>query len=34
VDEQTAGILYEGAGDLYFQKVLLRELLGEIDYPL
>ncbi len=30
VDENTVGILYEGAKELYFQKVPVKELLGEI----
>lgn len=29
VDEQAVGILYEGAGDLFFQKVLIKELLAD-----
>jgi sialidase-1 len=29
IDEETVGILYEGAGDLYFQKVTLDELQAE-----
>jgi hypothetical protein len=27
IDEQTVGILYEGTGDLYFQKVELKDLI-------
>lgn len=32
VDKRTVGILYEGAGDLYFQKVMLKELLRDEEF--
>ena len=30
VDDQTVGILYEGEKDLYFQKILLKDIIGDV----
>ena len=29
IDPQTVGILYEGNGDIYFQRIALSELMRE-----
>jgi sialidase-1 len=30
VDENTIGIVYEGVKELYFQKIFISELLGNL----